>query len=297
MLKNTFVHVPGIGIRSEQKIWSSGIHSWDDLDKGDPSFVVRVGKERLERSIEESIEHLSNLNPEFFGNRLPSNHHWRMFPEFKESIAYLDIETTGLESWNNQITTIAVYDGTSIYTYVQGQNLQEFKEEIQKYKVLVTYNGKCFDVPFIESSFGITMTQVNIDLRYVLKSLGYTGGLKGCEKKAGIDRGELEGVDGYFAVLLWNELQRTKNHKALETLLAYNVQDVVNLETLMVLTYNLKLKETPFIESHLLELPSPPQFPFQADLKTIERIKRQVIENYWMSSSRRSYFGQPTGSY
>jgi len=288
MLKNTFVHVPGIGIKSEQKIWSSGIHSWDDLDQGDPSFAVRIGRERLERSIEESIEHLSNLNPEFFGNRLPSNHHWRMFPEFKKSIAYLDIETTGLESWSNQITTIAVYDGTSIFTYVQGQNLQEFKEEIQKYKVLVTYNGKCFDVPFIESSLGITMNQVHIDLRYVLKSLGYTGGLKGCEKKAGIDRGELEGVDGYFAVLLWNEFQRTRNHKALETLLAYNIQDVVNLETLMVLAYNLKLKETPFIESHLLELPSPPQFPFQADLKTIERIKRQVIENYGMSSSRRS---------
>ena len=163
MLKNTFVHVPGIGIKSEQKIWSSGIHSWDDLDKGDPSLIVRAGKERLERSIEESIKHLSNLNPEFFGNRLPSNHHWRMFPELKRSIAYMDIETTGLESWSNQITTIAVYDGTSIFTYVQGQNLQEFKEEIQKYKVLVTYNGKCFDVPFIESSLGIKMNQVHID--------------------------------------------------------------------------------------------------------------------------------------
>ena len=160
MLKNTFVHVPGIGIKSEQKIWSSGIHSWDDLDKGDPSFAVRIGKERLERSIEESIEHLSNLNPEFFGNRLPSNHHWRMFPEFKKSMAYLDVETTGLESWSNRVTTIAVYDGTSIFTYVQGQNLQEFKGEIQKYKVLVTYNGKCFDVPFIESSLGIKMNQV-----------------------------------------------------------------------------------------------------------------------------------------
>jgi len=86
MLKNTFVHVLGIGIKSEQTIWSSGIHSWNDLDKGDPSFVVRVGKERFERSIEESIEYLSNLNPKYFGNRLPSNHHWRMFPELKRSI-------------------------------------------------------------------------------------------------------------------------------------------------------------------------------------------------------------------
>jgi len=290
MLKNTFVHVPGIGIKSEQKIWSSGVQSWDDLDKGDLSFAVRIRKEHLKRSVEESREHLSNLNPEFFGNRLSSNHHWRMFPEFKKSIAYLDIETTGLDPWDNQITTIAVYDGTSIFTYVQGRNLQEFKDEIQKYKVLVTYNGKCFDVPFIESSLGIEMNQVHIDLRYVLKSLGYTGGLKGCEKKAGIDRGELDGVDGYFAVLLWNEFQRTKNHKALETLLAYNIQDVVNLETLMVLAYNLKLKETPFIESHLLELPLPPQFPFQADLETIERIKRQVFEYDEMPWGRRSYF-------
>jgi uncharacterized protein YprB with RNaseH-like and TPR domain len=86
----------------------------------------------------------------------------------------------GLESWSNQTTTIAVYDGTSIFTYVQGQNLDQFKEDIQKYKVLVTYNGKCFDVPFLQSSFGIKVNQVHIDLRYVLKSLGYTGGLKGC---------------------------------------------------------------------------------------------------------------------
>jgi hypothetical protein len=171
------------------------------------------------------------------------------------------------------VTTIAVYDGNSIVTYVQGHNLHEFKEDIQKYRVLVTYNGKCFDVPFLESHFGIKLKQVHIDLRYVLKSLGYMGGLKGCERKAGIDRGDLEGVDGYFAVLLWNEYQRNKNDKALETLLAYNVQDVVNLETLMVLSYNLKLKETPFNESHQLAVPSSPRIPFQVDLGTIDRIR------------------------
>jgi hypothetical protein len=113
-------------------------------------------------------------------------------------------------------------------------------------------------------------------LRYVLKSLGYTGGLKGCEMKAGVDRGDLCGVDGYFAVLLWNEYQRNKNHKALETLLAYNIQDVINLESLMVFSYNLKLKGTPFNESHQLAVPSSPKLPFQADLETIDRIKRAI---------------------
>jgi hypothetical protein len=116
------------------------------------------------------------------------------------------------------------------------------------------------------------MPQVHIDLRYLLKSLGYTGGLKGCEKKAGIDRGELEGIDGYFAVLLWEDYQRNKNRKTLETLLAYNIQDVVNLERLLVLSYNLKLKETPFLQSHQITSPSQPQIPFETDKRVIGEI-------------------------
>ena len=96
------------------------------------------------------------------------------------------------------------------------------------------------------------------------------------KSSAEISRADLERVDGYFAVLLWNEYQRNKNDKALETLLAYNIQDVVNLESLMVLSYNLKLKETPFNESHQLTLPSSPKIPFQADLQTIDRIKRAI---------------------
>ena len=140
----------------------------------------------------------------------------------------------------------------------------------------MTYNGKCFDVPFIESYFGLKLYQVHIDLRYLLRSLGYTGGLKGCEKKAGIDRGHLEGVDGFFAVLLWEDYRRNKNQKALETLLAYNIQDVVNLERLLVLSYNLKLRDTPFAQSRQLPLSSDTEIPFRADLETVERIRKKI---------------------
>jgi uncharacterized protein YprB with RNaseH-like and TPR domain len=274
MLKNTFLHVPGLGIRTEQRIWLSGIRSWWDLLGRDFTWFSPMRRENLKRGIEESLEHLSRNNPRYFADRLPSNQHWRFFPEFRESTVYLDIETTGLDSWSNKITTIALYDGKSIFTYIQGQNLDEFKEDIQKYRVIVTYNGKCFDVPFIQSYFRIKIDQVHVDLRYLLKNLGYTGGLKGCERKAGIDRGELEGVDGYFAVLLWEDYQRNKNRKSLETLLAYNIQDVVNLEYLMVLSYNLKLKETPFVQSHQITSPKQPEILFKADKRIIEGIKR-----------------------
>ena len=211
---------------------------------------------------------------------MPSKQFWRFFPEFRESTAYLDIETTGLDSWGNTITTIALYDGKSIFTYVQGQNLEDFKRDIKRYKVLITYNGRCFDVPFLENYFRIKLNQVHIDLRYLLRSLGYAGGLKGCEKKAGIDREELAGLDGYSAVLLWNDYQRNKNPKSLETLLAYNIQDVVNLEFLMVLSYNLKLKETPFVQSYQITSPKQPEISFKADKRIIEGIKR--IRGYEM---------------
>jgi uncharacterized protein YprB with RNaseH-like and TPR domain len=50
-------------------------------------------------------------------------------------------------------------------------------------------------------------------------SLGFKGGLKGCERQLGLDRGDLKDIDGFFAVLLWGEYQRTGDQKALDTLL------------------------------------------------------------------------------
>ena len=272
MLRNTFCHIPGIGDRSERSLWSNGILCWDDVLNTDSIGLSKKRHQLLKSRIQESIAHLEDHNPNHFTDSLPSRDYWRLLPDFSHSTAYLDIETTGLGGPGDYITTIALYDGTSIFSYVKGQNLGDFRADIARYKVIVTYNGKCFDVPFIENDLGIKMNQAHIDLRYVLKSLGYTGGLKGCEKKLGIAREELDGIDGYFAVLLWKDFKAKKNEKALETLLAYNVTDTVNLETLMFTAYNMKLKETPFLQTHQLAVPEPPQNPFMPDMKTIRRI-------------------------
>ena len=53
-------------------------------------------------------------------------------------------------------------------------------------KFLITYNGKLFDIPFIENFFNVELNHAQIDLRYILKSLGYVGGLKSCEKQLGL---------------------------------------------------------------------------------------------------------------
>jgi len=281
MLTNTFIHIQGVGAITEKRLWESGIRDWGSMNN-EISIPLSAGRMYLlDKGIEESLDHLHRCNPSYFSKLLPSNQCWRLFPEFRDSMVYLDIETTGLDRYFNDITTIALYDGESIQTYVQGQNLEDFIEDIQRYKVIVSYNGKSFDIPFIEHRFDIRLDHAHIDLRYILHSLGFKGGLKGCERKMGMDRGDLSDIDGFFAVLLWDEYQRTGDKKSLDTLLAYNIQDTINLENLMVTTYNLKLKDTPFYETHLIEDPILPENPFRADLVTVDKIKNS--SQYWLS--------------
>ena len=61
--------------------------------------------------------------------------------------------------------------------------------------------------------------------------------------------------------------------------MAYNIQDTVNLETLMVIAYDLKIEQTPFYENQIPETVLP-EIPFAADIKTVERIKGVLEHGY-----------------
>jgi len=279
VLRQTFCHVPGVGIKAEERLWASGVVSWDALG-GAVEGVTARKREQLTRHVEESRRQLAERNPLFFAETMPAAEHWRLFPEFRDSVAYVDIETTGLGGYGDHITTIALYDGRVIRHYVHGQNLADFARDIREYRVLVTYNGKCFDLPFLRAAFGISLEQVHIDLRYVLAGLGYKGGLKACERSLGLDRGDLAEVDGYFAVLLWNEYKRRQNAQALETLLAYNIRDVVNLEALLIEAYNRKVAALPFGAQLVLTAAAPPIEPFRAHEPTVRRLKAAMGFSY-----------------
>ena len=281
MLQNTFIHIQSIGSITEKRLWESGLSDWDVFSDDISISLSGNRKYLLQKGIDESRQHLFQNNPVYFSKCLPANQCWRFFPEFRNSTVYLDIETTGLDRHYQSITTIALYDGQKIKTYVQGQNLDDFIDEIQHYKVIVTYNGKSFDIPFIETFFNIRLNHAQIDLRYVLYSLGFRGGLKGVERQLGTDRGDLRDIDGFFAVLLWDEYQKTGDQKVLDTLLAYNVQDTVTLENLMVTAYNMKLRETPFYDNLLIEDSITPANPYRVDIGIVNRIKNS--SGYWQT--------------
>ncbi|MBF0290319.1 MAG: ribonuclease H-like domain-containing protein [SAR324 cluster bacterium] len=280
MLNHSFAHIPSVGRTTERKIWNSGIRTMDDFLESPPEYFSLNKQKKIVDNIHLSKERIRSKDTRYFYDNLPSKEHWRIFKEYRDATAYIDIETTGLGDPGDIITTIALYDGKNVKYYINGKNLDDFKKDIQQYAVLVTYNGKTFDIPFIERYFGMHISHSQIDLRYILKSLGYSGGLKSCERQLGIGRtGSLADVDGFFAVLLWNDYKRKGNKKSLETLLSYNIEDVLNLEYLMIEAYNRKLSEVPF-ELESLSIPSTPENPFDIDPTTVNRIKTLIVSDF-----------------
>jgi uncharacterized protein YprB with RNaseH-like and TPR domain len=272
MLRNTFCHLPGVGPRSEQKLWEAGVTTWAALLEQAPLASCPAVRKSAAEHLQESLHHWEQGDPRYFCDRLQANQHWRLFPDFRAGCAYLDIETTGLGGPGDHVTTVALFDGHTLRYFIHGQNLSDFPAAAADYRVLVTYNGSTFDLPFLQRQFGMGFPHGHIDLRYTLRSLGLTGGLKGCERQLGIQRPGLEQVDGYVAVLLWQEYKKHRSRNALETLLAYNLQDTINLEALMVEAYNRKVRETPFAASHALPPPRVPLNPFTPDPELVRRL-------------------------
>ena len=256
----------------ERRLWANGVCSWKDVLAGIRPAGLKRCMAALTGGVEESQRELLNGNACYFQDRLPVDQHWRIFPHFMDATGYLDIETSGTGE-RDYITTIALYDGTKVHCYVQGHNLEEFVHDIRLYKVIVTYNGKRFDVPRLERYFDVSLNQVHLDLCPLLRSVGLHGGLKACERRLGITRGELDGLDGFWAILLWRDFFFNGNPRALETLLAYNVEDVLHLEALMVFAYNQKAAQTPVGAEYQLPLPAAKSNPFKADLETIARLR------------------------
>jgi uncharacterized protein YprB with RNaseH-like and TPR domain/predicted nuclease with RNAse H fold len=245
MLRSTFLHIPGVGPVTEKMIWSRRIYSWDDfIEKRRKVGISDNVANRIEKWLRRSERALEKKDALFFSTRLPQRDLWRLYPEFKNRTAFLDIETTGLSFYYDDITLIGLYNGKDVKTFVQGQNLGDFESEIKKYSIIVTYNGTLFDLRFIREKLGQQLVPpVHIDLRFLLKRLGYTGGLKSVEKQMNICREEeVADLSGFDATVLWNRYVRGDDY-ALESLVKYNLADIVNLKTMLELAYQ-QLHET-----------------------------------------------------
>lgn len=273
MLTHSFTHLGKLGRKLERQKNSRGLITWEDVLSWEPEKGDKFAA-ALKDAAALSAANLSLRDFGFFSKELPSNETWKLFPYFREKVCYLDIETTGMSKQYDYTTVATIYDGENVMVFTHGQNMSDLPAVLERYSICVTYNGKCFDVPFLEREFNCHFNLVHIDLMYVFRRLGYKGGLKKLEKVFGINRGEWADLNGYAAVLLWQwHLRGTKG--ALDTLTAYNILDAVNLEKLMCLAYNLEAKTEGFPELGCLDEPSLPEIPFNPDEQIIARAIRQ----------------------
>src|SRR5262249_23496791 len=102
-----------------------------------------------------------------------------------------------------------------------------------------TFNGKAFDIPYLEGRFGKEFfTGAHLDLRPIAAAVGLKGGLKKIEKQIGIERpADIRRYTGYDAVKLWRAYRRGRKD-ALEPLARYKLADAVNLQTVLRVGYN-----------------------------------------------------------
>lgn len=233
MITKSFIFLPRVSNITERKIWQQDINDWDVfLSKKKIFGFNNSRKEIFDKEILKAKSALKNDDFDFFHSNLAKRDHFRLYNKIKEDSVFLDIETSG---FYGDPTVIGLYDGQETKTFVRGINFdrKSFLNELAKYKSVITFNGLCFDIPVLEKYFGFKWNKAHIDLRFVCSRLGYTGGLKNIEKIFNLKRAdEVEGLSGEDAVFLWRDWRKTGNRSALDKLIAYNEEDIVNLKPL-----------------------------------------------------------------
>ncbi|MGD0854420.1 MAG: ribonuclease H-like domain-containing protein [Dehalococcoidia bacterium] len=152
--------------------------------------------------------------------------------------AYLDIETTGLYAQQDRITVIGIYfhngdEGRLVQLYNEKLNCDDLLSTMEGTDNVFTYNGDRFDLPFIQAHFGADLSRLykHTDLMFDCWRHNLKGGFKAVLRHLEISR-ETDGLTGLHAIWLWEKYCKTNDTSALDLLLRYNRDDVVNLKQL-----------------------------------------------------------------
>lgn len=209
------------------------------------------------------------------------------FPHFKESVAFFDIETTGLSPNASSLYLIGLmYYDSSVHEWKllqwfadnyqsEKEMLQSFLETLEHFTYLYHFNGKTFDIPYItkkcsrhsvllsehcEKLLHDTTGEYSIDLLGRIRSLRHTLMLEKCNQTAveqwlGIQRtdtftgGELISV---YSEYMQQKILNPASAEALEkVLLLHNHDDIEMMLTICsLLTYDEYLSDN--CRTHML---------------------------------------------
>lgn len=168
------------------------------------------------------------------------------------SICVLDIETTGLDRKRNHFILGGLLDpGNGMlhqvfadHTEEEPQALAEFMDLTHRFDVVVTYNGRHFDMPFLAerisrtgghssySGYDLDLYQVvngHSPIRRLLPNLKQ----KTVESYMGLWQDRSDEISGAESVELYMGYMRTRDPRARHQILLHNSDDVLQLHRLL----------------------------------------------------------------
>jgi uncharacterized protein YprB with RNaseH-like and TPR domain/predicted nuclease with RNAse H fold/dephospho-CoA kinase len=245
MLSCSFQHFKGIGVKREIELWRANIFSWKDLIELQGRQLSLFDSGELNRElILDSEKALLDQDADFFAGRLSRQEYYRIALEFPEKAIFLDIETTGLSTYYDSITLVGWSMGRSYGVYVKGEDKAALIDALAGAKCIITFNGSLFDLPFIRKEFpGIKIPSAHVDLRFLAKRVGLSGGQKLIEKEIGFKRKKsLKDLKGDAAPVLWHDYRRG-NLDALKCLIEYNHADIEGMKKILDISLERLKKE------------------------------------------------------
>lgn len=243
ILDQSLCLLDGVSPEAEIRLRRAGVLSCRQLaEEAGRHFSARHA-ERVAASFAR-MERASALGlADWFVARLPAGHRVRALAGFPERALFYDIETDGMGR-GAAITCITTLRAGRIRTFVRGRDLDGFLDEWASAGILVGFNSKRFDTPFVLKEFGLAAPLPQIDLMDEAAHYGLRGGLKAIEKLVGFIRGNVSCEDGAEAVEVWRRYRDNADEEALTSLLAYNRDDVLSLRHLARHLLRLSLENT-----------------------------------------------------
>jgi len=247
-ITSTFIHLNKVGEKTENDLWEKNILSWTDYQ--DNIEKTNLFFDNKDSRLNSSLNAYEKKDVNFFAERMKKGDYYRLAISFPKDVLFLDIETTGLSRYYDHITMIGWSINNQYGYYINGiSDINTFVNVVKQSKVIVTFNGSIFDIPFIKQFFPqINFPHCHIDLRFFSKRFDLSGGQKKIEDQIKFKRPKsLKDTDGFTATVLWDEYKWGKK-SSLEKLIAYNFSDVEGMKA--ILDYcikenfkNLKLKK------------------------------------------------------
>jgi uncharacterized protein YprB with RNaseH-like and TPR domain/predicted nuclease with RNAse H fold/dephospho-CoA kinase len=278
MLTHTFLHIKGIGAKKERELWRNGITSWEDLESKLTSQLGMFNRPNEPSVVGDSRDALREGDANFFARNLPRHEHYRIALGFPSQTLFLDIETTGLSRYYDTITLVGWSIDSKYSVYIKGGDDRALRAALIEAKAIVTFNGSLFDLPFVRQEFpGLSIPLAHIDLRFLARRVGLSGGQKVIEKEIGLERPKhLKDIVGEAAPLLWYKY-RQGDLDSLKLLISYNHADIEGMKYIfdIVTTRLIEQQHLPLSASSLYrfsEHPSRLRWPTTNSTKSDEVI-------------------------